>query len=280
VLSAYNSSGVFQGSFKPSNIGAGHILGIAVDSSNYVYCIQITSTGGECRIMKLSYSAGTFSNVWTMYFGGSGGFNYYDAGNWLTVRGSYVYVCISPGGSPVAAYVYKLNTSDGSLVWGRYMNSANNENIPTSISVDSSENVYVFGIARTVYPETYKRPYVVKLNSAGTTQFIRELYSNATTANWETGASTADSNGNMCMTMQSYGTYFLAKLPTDGSKTGTYSVGGATLTYAATTGVGVSVYNTNMVSTSNTGFAYSLVNASTSASPSSTGLTPSVTIVT
>jgi hypothetical protein len=279
VLAAYNSSGVYQGDTRPSGIGvAAFIPGIAVDSSNNVYCIQVGSTGGECYIVKMSYSGGTFTKTWAMYFGGSGSFNVDRWSRWITVVGSYVYVCITPGGSPIATYVYKLNASNGSLVWGRYLNSANNQNKATGISVDSSDNVYIFGYARTVYPETYFRPYVVKLNSAGTTQFRREIYSNVTTASWYTGGSSADNNGNMSMSMTDFNVSYFMKFPTDGSKTGTYSVGGTTLTYAATTGVGVSDYNTGIVSTGTGGTSYGLSSASTSASAASLGITPTITI--
>lgn len=280
VLSAYNSSGVYQGDTKPSPIGAAaYIAGVAVDSSNAVYCVELGATGGVGYIVKMTYSAGTFTKVWTKFYSGSGGYVYADTYNWITVRGAYVYVCFVPGGSPTTTKFYKLNASDGSIVWGRSMNAANNVNIGTGISVDQDDNVYVFGYARTVYPESYHRPYVVKVNSAGTTQFIRQFFSNATTANWDTGASSVDTSGNMCMSMQSYGTYFLMKLPTDGSKTGTYTVGGATLTYAATANIAVSVFNTNINTDSNGGGAYGLTNASVSASASSNGLTVSTTIV-
>lgn len=280
VLAAYNSSGVYQGDTKPSSIGAAAFIpGIAVDSSNNVYCMEVGSTGGACYIVKMSYSGGTFTKVWTMYFGGSGSFNVDRWCRWVTVRGSYVYVCITPGGSPVATYVYKLNASDGSLVWGRYLNSSNNQNKATGISVDSSDNVYVFGYARTVYPETYTRPYVVKLNSSGTTQFIREFYTSSTTISWLTGANSADDNGNMCFSMTDYTVNYFMKMPTDGSKTGSYSVGGTTLIYAATTGVGVTTYNAGIVSTSNGGTSYGLSTASTSASAASLGITPTIAIV-
>jgi hypothetical protein len=103
--------------------------------------------------------------------------------------------------------------------------------------VDSAGNSYLITTAGSSSPKT---SYIIKLNSAGTIQFVRTLNITSTTNNDGIGlySIAADNKDNIYISglinvgASGYAALYM-RLPSDGSKTGTYTVGSATIVYGA-----------------------------------------------
>lgn len=183
-----------------------------------------------------------------------GGGGYYTNGCNLAARGSNIYVAGNYY-SPRRAFVVKLDTS-GNVSWDRQfgVNAQLGENT-VHVAVDSSDNVYV------VYSENGNVTTIIsKLNSSGTLQWSRKLTHSS-------GAATPqnvqiDSNDDLFVCGQSGGAFsgstdasaWIAKLPNDGSLTGTYGDWTyATFSTTATANSNLSVSNTEQYPTQSGG---------------------------
>jgi hypothetical protein len=271
VVMAFNSSGTFLGQTIPYSTSTSYLLGTGTDSSGNVYTCQGTATSGNFYVVKMSHSAGSFTAIWTSLAPGLQNTSAAAYWSWLTVRGSFVYVVGSFSG--VQGVLYKLNTSNGSLVWGKQITTTGFCQM-TSVSVDQNENVYAFGHGR-VDGGAYRRGFVVKFNSAGTEQFRRQMYNSASSDMYQ-AKSTVDDNNNINFALTNFSAHYMGKFPTDGSKTGTYSIGGTSFTYGTIAG-GFSVGNdSRMAVDSNNQGSFTNNNSSTSVSGSASGVTPTI----
>jgi len=272
VVMAFNSSGTYLGQTVPYSTGTSYLLGTGTDSSGNVYTCQGTTTSGNFYVVKMSHSAGTFTAVWTSLAPSLQNTSAAAYWSWLTVRGSYVYVVGSF--SAVQGVLYKLNTSDGSLVWGKQFSNSGFVQM-TSVSVDQNENVYVFGHANRIDGVGNRRAFLAKFNSAGTLQFTRQMY-NATASDMYQAKSTVDDNNNINFALTNFSDHYMGKFPTDGSKTGTYSIGGTSFTYTTITG-GLTVSNdSRMAVDSNNQGSFTNNGTVTSVSGSASGVTPTI----
>jgi hypothetical protein len=141
-----------------------------------------------------------------------------------------MYVSYGSGGSGV---INKINSS-GVIQWTRSLGTAN-QTIYRDVVVAASGNVYVTGWSTAPSSGSYNDFMIVKYDSNGTLQWQRRLNSGVTSVGH---CITLDQQENVYV--GGYRTFgsddmFFAKLPADGSLTGTYSVGGVSVTYAATT---------------------------------------------
>ena len=102
-----------------------------------------------------------------------------------------------------------------------------------SVAVDSSGNVYVCGYSNASGSDDC---IIAKYNTSGTIQWQRSLGGSGSDEGYSVAV---DSSGNVyvCGRSSASGSddCIIAKLPGDGSGTGAYNVGGATLTYAPST---------------------------------------------
>lgn len=138
---------------------------------------------------------------------------------------AYVSWAVYPTHTGSAQYgvgLLKLD-SGGNFAWARIYWTASTQCSSNDISLDSSGNVYVLG-AYTVGGYLL----LLKYNSSGTIQWARYI-------SGVFGASLEVKGSAMYISASSSSTQFVLKLPTDGSKTGTYTVGGVTITYAVDT---------------------------------------------
>ena len=126
--------------------------------------------------------------------------------------------------------------SAGTIQWQRILGGSSDEE-GYSVAIDSADNVYVLG--RTDSTGAGNHDFLLaKYNSAGTIQWQRVLGG----ASIEEGYSVAiDSADNVCMLGKTTSTgagssdFLLAKLPNDGSLTGTYVLDGVDMVYATST---------------------------------------------
>lgn len=249
ALVKYNSSGVRQWQ-KYINYWFTSLAGMYVDPSGNIYLCG-SDAGPPASVygmaaMKLDTSGTvvSFSPI-------------YRASNGATTQVLGLSIAVDSTGNiylsgqqllsgVYSTLVLKLDSAFA-LQWGRYT-TGGGAGTPTTgfMSFDSSDNVYVASGNLTKY------------NSSGTTQLQRSFaeYSIVNNLrgvkNYQTNMYIASNTGGA----NGYGgvTYVL---PNDGSKTGTYTVGTSTLTYAAS-----SQTITNYVSNTSTGRA-DVINAST-----------------
>lgn len=272
-LAKYNSSGTIQWQQSLGNSSyTDYGYGIAVDSSGNVYITGFSATAiGGYYLVTLKYnSSGTLQ--WQRQIG-NGSFVY--SGNAIAVDSSgniYVtgYTYDTPGTNSSILTV-KYDTS-GAIQWQRRLGSSNTD-YGYGIAVDSSGNCYIVGQnGAGLYCE------IAKYNTSGAIQWQRRL--SGSSSDLGRGV-TVDSLGNIYIVGYTgangtNGNAMIAKLPSNGSLTGTYTVGGYSFTYAASTLTDTTTtYNENAGGLTNPGTT--LTDAATSITDTSRSLTSSVT---
>ena len=231
-LAQYNTSGVIQsqrvfynpGSATPSLNG---FRSVSLDSSGNIYGASYGSSasqGLDNYVFKFT-SAGSLT--WQRGFGQSG-LNRTDVCYSTVVDTSgNLYVGAEYISSPYYAVLVKYNTS-GVFQWS---SGVANGNRFYGLALDSSGNVYGVGIGQS--PASQACWLIVKFNSAGTVQWQRRLY--AAGASWVFGITVTGTtmyvSGYIRNSSNTANIGLLMKLPTDGTLTGTYTIGGVSCTY-------------------------------------------------
>lgn len=242
-IAKYNTSGTiqWQRSLADSNSAASQSdlpYGITTDSSGNVY-VTGYQRGATTFITKYNTS-GTiqwqrFLSVTSYTSFGGYGIDTDSSGN-VYITGNYYDASVAS----YSIFTAKYNTG-GTLQWERILRN-NEASAPQAYglacSVDSSGNVYVTG--NFLNASNMSNAFIAKYNTSGTIQFQRRLRdNNATASQNDYGNSiTVSPNGIIyCVGYfrnSSNGTNaFITKLPTDGTKTGTYTIAsGQVLVYA------------------------------------------------
>jgi uncharacterized delta-60 repeat protein len=228
-LVKYDSAGIVQWHIKTSDRADG--LAVTTDSSGNVYAF---GTNDSYDIMLVKYdSAGNFQ--WEKGLD-SNGIN--EPAEITTDSNDNIYMT---GYLYGALLIMKFNT-EGVIQWQRTLSGAEDDTSYT-IAIDSSDNVYVGGSSRSVFNAGAGSSYlrnsiIVKYNSSGEIQWQRSISGEYTD---QIRGVAIDSNDNLYVTgytqlptMNNRDDIFLAKLPNDGSLTGTYSADGRSFTYAET----------------------------------------------
>ncbi len=223
----YDSSGTLQWQRRINGASGNTEFGngIAVDSNSVAYaCGWSNDSGPEAFVIAKYNSAGGLN--WTTTLRANTGSANERAFGIAVDSSSNIYVC---GQSRVTnntdAQIVKYNTS-ASLQWQRRLYSASTD-VANSVAVDSSGNSYLVGYTGTDI-------LIAKYNTSGTIQWQRTLSSSGDDVGFGV---TVDSSGTVYVVGSTNvgGTNdcIIAKLPSDGSLTGTYTVGGSSFTYAA-----------------------------------------------
>lgn len=289
MLAKYDSSGTLQWQKMISTSGnyADYSFGLGVDGSNNVY-ISGYSSG-----INIGYDAGFIMKLdstgaiqWQRTLSQSGRSVYPATGLAVTSAGD-VYITGSYGeaGTPTRLFLAKFDTS-GTIQWQKYLaNNASNPrtNSGSSVTVDSSGYVYVTGTEVQNSPEV-NNSLICQYDSNGILQWQRRL--------GKTDSSTyvigkwiqADDNGyiyvaNQTGAVTNTATIF-AKLPINGTKTGTYTVGGISFIYGTSVSGSTAGTATTTNAAGNLSSSTSTVAATTSTMTSATStLNSSITLI-
>ena len=276
MIAKYNSSGAIQWQRTLGSSGNDQGLNVATDSSDNVYLCGTSATSGagmEELIIAKYNSSGTIQ--WQRRLGGSANDVAYGV---ATDSSDNVYVCGSTrsNSSNTDMIIAKYNSS-GTIQWQRLLYSSSGSDIARRITTDSSGNVYISGHTNSI-GQGNADLLIAKYNTSGTLQWQRIIggtgaeygYGIAVDSSGGvyfggSGGSSADIflakyNSSGVIQWQRYLTYdwdslydltiddsgslyftggvVTAKLPTDGSLTGTYgsyTYAAASLTEAAST---------------------------------------------
>lgn len=166
---------------------------------------------------------------WQRNLTGASNSTYFSTGNAVD-SSENVYVCGGIGNSSSSDTLIAKYNSSGTLQWQRQLAGASTSEAQ-GLALDSSNNVYISG-------KSGSTGFVVKYNSSGTIQWQRNISNGV---NIIAGGMFVDANGDIYPSYSIYtGAYtpLIGKLPNDGSKTGTYTVGSQTITYAASSYTG------------------------------------------
>ena len=275
----YNSSGTLQ--WKRTLGGSGldyNEAGIAVDSSGNAYITGNTNSsgaGGYDAVIAKYNSSGTLQ--WQRTLGA--GSNDYSVGEPAIDSSGNFYIVgnTRSGGAGGADILIAKYNSSGIVQWQRTLGGSNTD-MGTGITIDSSDNVYITGYTdESISPQIPMNIMIAKYNSSGDIQWQRTLGSSTSGQDYGYGIA-ADNSGNIYVTAQQSAIgaggldIFIAKLPDDGSSTGTFGV----YTYAASSLSSAAISLTSS-SSSLTDASSSLTDASSSYSSSTTTLTSSIT---
>jgi hypothetical protein len=222
-----DSSGTVQWT-KLLGLGTSSIerfFGIALDSSENVYVAGHSTNGGTTTAIIAKYnSSGTIQ--WQRTITSSPQTTNYGIAvapsGYLYVVGGQGGTGGNPPGSTNVTFLVKCNASDGTYVWHRTLGNTSTDG-GLGVALDSSENIYITGFTRV--PSSTKEVLIAKYNSSGTIQWQRVFFGSGGD---DTGNGIAlDAFGNMYIAAllgfsSPSGSSGNIKLPTDGTRTGTY----------------------------------------------------------
>lgn len=224
-VAKYNSSGVIQWQNKYASASNDEeARSITTDSSGNVYFCGYGP--GTSPVVKCN-SSGVIQWQRVLSLASTN-----IEANGITVDSSgNVYVAGRIDTYTQSTFLVKYNSS-GSIQWQKKLGFSRTEFF--SVTVDSSGNIYATGY---IVPGSNTDLLIAKYNSSGALQWQRSLATD--TSNNDAGYSiTTDNLGSIYVAgyfaSGSNENFIFAKLPTDGSGTGTYSVGGVSCVYSAT----------------------------------------------
>ena len=222
MIAKYDTNGNldWQFTFGDSNTQErGH--GIAVDSSGNVFVCgettkNMTSTGA--LVAKLNNSGAL---QWQRTLDSSYSQVFYDV---VVDSSDNVYVGGYTGISGVTYYLAAKYNNSGTLQWQRTIGGSSTSEDGYSITIDSSDNVYVGGVSTGGGVGVYDS-YLVKYNSSGTYQWQKSLGTSGQQIQIRSLAS--DSSDNVYVAGSYSSSYFFAKYNSSGTLQWQRSFGGS-----------------------------------------------------
>jgi len=236
LLAKYNSSGTIQWQRILGGGSAETGYAVAIDSSDNIYVVGETGSAGagssDFLIAKYN-SSGTIQ--WQRVLGGTSG----DAGYAVAIDSSDNIYVVGETGSAGAGdddfLIAKYNSS-GTIQWQRVLGGSGNDKC-FSAAIDSSDNLYVFGYTASTGAGSNDF-LIAKYNSSGTIQWQRVLGGTGDDRGNSIGIDSSDNIyvlGQTASTGSGSDDFLIAKLPNDGSLTGTYVLDGVDIVYSAST---------------------------------------------
>jgi hypothetical protein len=177
--------------------------------------------GGDVTTSPITKINSSFGILWKFLYSSI------DANQAVESNGN-LYVAATYSVTPFRVAVMKLNASTGTLVWARVL-SATSSSRGFYVAVDDSSNVYVGG-------RTSTDSVIIKVDSDGNLVWQRSVSIGVASSILSISVNTATNTiYALCSPTSSGNAYsFILSIPTDGSLTGTYSVGGTSVTYSST----------------------------------------------
>jgi hypothetical protein len=276
LVLAYDTNGTLLWQ-KTNTNGPSYFLracdSVTTDSSNAIYLAsEIQANGGGSSryagLIKLD-SAGNLA--WQKVFFQSGnpgrahGVAVDTSGNIYFGGRSYT--------GAWGAFVAKVDSTGSTLAWQKHIGTGGSSTTyDHGLYIDNTNNVYLtsYGSAGAI----------VKFNTSGTLDWQRSLTSSLSSqTNWTDIVRGGDNSFYMTMTDNAGGGFkgTIAKLPENGTKTGSYNTGAATYTYAAS-GYGIS--DTSRVMANADGAITNASVTSANMSASSGGTAPTTVAIT
>jgi len=235
-LAKYNSSGNIQWQRTLSGSSNDEGFSVAIDSSDNVYVSGQTRSEGagftDFLVAKYN-SSGTIQ--WQRILGGSSseftGFVAIDSSDNVYLLG-YTF---SAGAGSTDFLIAKYNSS-GTIQWQRILGGSAREE-SKSIAIDSLDNIYLLGETPSE-GEGGTDFLIAKYNSSGTIQWQRILGGSSNDKGYSVAIDSLDDVyilGGTFSTGEGGNDFLVAKIPNDGSLTGTYELDGVNIVYAAST---------------------------------------------
>jgi len=239
LLAKYNSSGTIQfqkrlggGENSANDSGSS----VAVDASDNIYVLGGTSSegvSGDLLLVKYDTS-GTIQ--WQRILGGASS----DGGFSVDVDSSgniYTFGFTQSEGAGNRDLLLAKYNSSGTIQWQRILGGGDYDTggLADSLAVDSSGNSYFTGWSQST--GAVGRDFIVaKYDTSGTIQWQRFLGGASNDEGYSVAVDSSDNLyifGDTQSTGEGFRSWLLAKVPSDGSLTGTYSLGGNNITYSA-----------------------------------------------
>lgn len=287
-IAKFNSSGAVQWQKIFGSSSRVNFRHLAIDSSNNIYVTGSIDSGPADNLVVKYNTSGSVQWQKRITRGSS---NYWESSGAIAVDSSgNVYITgfsNHDSSTDDQPFLLKMNSS-GTFQWARKFgnyNSNQGQSRAESVACDKNGNVYVIGMDKTNNSGSYWDAIVAKLNSSGTVQWKRSFgIQNLQTNGYSIQT---DSRNNVILGGEfwssagtgGYGSRdtYIAKLPNDGSKTGTHTFNSGSWVYQSTsmsigTSSGWSISNAGQ-SQSNGGYSVannSLSEASYTHSSSST----------
>lgn len=232
LISKFNSSGILQWQRSMSDPTTNSNIGytIALDSTGNVYVTGTSSSPYNPVLVKYN-SNGDLQ--WQVGLYKSGGYG--DTSGICIDSSDNIYTTgwtLSGPGGTNAGILVKYNTS-GAIQWKKQLDGTDAR--LGSVTTDSAGNVYVVGGMSVIS--------IAKYNSSGVLQWQRKLTAPSITSTYTLQGLSVyfDNFSNKIIVVGSitlqgttdYTEIIMAKLPLDGSPTGTYGVGNLTINYSA-----------------------------------------------
>ena len=217
MIAKYNSSGTlqWQKTFGDSNTQErGH--GITVDSSGNVFVCGETTKGVNGALVAKLNSSGTLQ--WQRTLDAS---LFYEV---VVDSSDNVYVGGYTAIGSYTNYLAAKYNNSGTLQWQRTIGGSNASDNGRSITIDSSDNVYIGGVSTAGGVGVYDS-ILVKYNSSGTYQWQKALGTSGTQINIQAIAS--DSSDNVYVAGTHSSSYFFAKYNSSGTLQWQRSFGGS-----------------------------------------------------
>ena len=222
---------------------------VVADNSGNIYISGYGGSygaGGDVIVAKYNSSG---NHQWSRTISSS----VMDAPGWLVTDGTHIYVNINNGNPPSTSLV-KVNSS-GDIVWQRKITTTGASGHSVSVQamdIDSAGNIYVSGYRTPRYGQVDGVDgFYAKWNSSGTLQWQRYITSDANQYP-AFKMSVDDSSGSIYICGRNYHTGYMtlmaAKIPEDGSLTGThgsYTFGDTNYTESAASFSSNTVYLTS-----------------------------------